>query len=167
MGTQRCVQAGEFSEWGPCVDSGCGDVVVDEVCDNGTDDDCDGLIDEGCYLDAVVNLDGDCLSAFCPAQAPNPIGCQITMDGGDSRGCVSHAPGSSEVYFQEGNACPLCLPLIGCTGGAGRVSGTLRCSSELTPVALNATNCVINKSEPSYPTPRSTPITQPVSGCAQ
>jgi len=149
------------------VDSGCGDVVLEEACDNGIDDDCDGLVDEGCTLDAVVNLDGDCLSAFCPAQAPNPIGCQITMEGDDSRGCVSHAAGSSEVYFQEGNACPTCLPIIGCTGGAGRVTGTLRCSSDPTPVPLDATNCVINKVEPSYPTPLLTPITQPVSGCAQ
>jgi hypothetical protein len=164
---QTCVQSGEFAEWGPCVGSGCGDVVLEEACDNATDDDCDGLVDEGCYLDAEVDLDGDCLSAFCPAQAPNPIGCQITMEGSDARGCVSHAPGSAEVYFQEGNACPTCLPFFGCSGGAGRVTGTLRCSSDPRATALDAANCVINKTEPSYPTPVATPITQPVSGCAQ
>jgi hypothetical protein len=166
-GTQTCVLSGEFGQWGPCQGSGCGQVVLTETCGNHVDDDCDGLVDEGCNLDAEVSLDGDCLSAFCPPQAPNPIGCEITMEGGDSRGCVSHATGSPEVYFQEGNACPFCIPGIACTGGSGRVSGKLRCSSDPTPVAFDAKNCVINKTEPSYPTPTASPITQPVSGCAQ
>lgn len=167
MGTQVCVAYGEFSEWGSCESSGCGAVVLEETCDNGVDDDCDGLIDEGCYLDAVVNLNGDCLSAYCPPQAPNPVGCQITMEGGDSRGCIAHAPGSAEVYFQEGNACPVCILPGFCTGGSGRVYGTLRCSSSATSVPLDATNCPINKTETFYTVPSGSPIVQLNSGCPQ
>jgi hypothetical protein len=122
--------------WGLC---GGGVEPVDEICNNGIDDDCDGDTDEGCVIDVEVHLDGDCLTASCPPQAPYPIGCDITMAGGDSRGCVASTPTSSTVYFQEGNAC-----------GAGKVTGTLKCSSQ--PGAkLDQTTCAINKSDKFFP----------------
>ncbi len=47
------------------------------------------------------------------------------------------------VYFQEGNAC-----------GAGHVTGTMQCSA-CPGTGLNASNCPIDKPEPSYPHDRS------------
>ena len=44
-GQQTCNDHFEFPEWGDCV----GQVLpIIEVCENGVDDDCNGLIDEGC-----------------------------------------------------------------------------------------------------------------------
>ncbi|MDP2342465.1 MAG: carboxypeptidase regulatory-like domain-containing protein [Deltaproteobacteria bacterium] len=114
-----------------------------EVCENGSDEDCDG-VDNACdpiTLDLFV--DGDCVTARCPAAAPHPVGCDIRLQGGDERGCVANAPGSSVVYFQEGDAC-----------GAGRVSGTLFCSSFLPPEPLNDDNCPINKERQFHVTDR-------------
>jgi hypothetical protein len=141
-GMRTCEPAGEFGRWSACEgaigpsDEGCGDE---------TDEDCDGAIDEGCptIVTIGVDLDGDCLTARCPEEAPYPIGCSIHMDGGDSRGCVASSPTSSVVYFQEGDRC-----------GAGHVSGTLTCSSE-PGEGLDETNCMINKPTRYYPTDRS------------
>ena len=148
-GTQTCGGASEFGSWGPCE----GAVTpVAEECGNGLDDDCNGAVDDGCppppppgptIVDVTVSLDGDCLTASCPPEAPYPVGCSITMSGGDSRGCVASTPTGSVVYFQEGDAC-----------GAGHVSGTLRCSSE-PGGGLDAGNCMINKDVRYYPTSRS------------
>ena len=143
VGTQTCVPTGEFGQWGPCegamktcvgpLDPTC------ELCGNGVDDDCDGEDDEGCVLDVEVNIDGDCVTASCPPQAPYPIGCDIVFSGNDPRGCVANMPGSSVVYFQEGDNC-----------GVGNVSGTLKCSS-LPGAPLDAANCPMNKSTTYYP----------------
>jgi hypothetical protein len=147
-GTQICSGSSEFPAWGPCKDSGCDAITRQEVCDNGIDDNCDGRIDEGCAFDMTVTINGDCIGIPCPPQAPNPIGCDIVMEGGDSRGCVAHAAGDPGVYFQEGNACPLPPPFD--FGGAGHISGTLKCSTSTDPVVLGPDNCKINKPEPTY-----------------
>jgi hypothetical protein len=105
-----------------------------EICGDGIDNDGDGQVDEGpCLVEVTVNLAGDCVWASCPANAPHPVGCNITMAGGDCRGCIANAPGSSNVYFQEGNQC-----------GAGKVTGVLYCSS-VAKNGLDAGNCAINK----------------------
>jgi len=109
------------------------------------DNDCDGLIDEGCDLNVAVNIDGDCIYISCPPQAPYPIGCMINMQGGDSRGCVASTPTGNTVYFKEGDKCPI----FG-FGDAGHIDGTLLCSSQ--PGApLNDMNCPINKTDKFYP----------------
>lgn len=130
------IQLCENGKW-----SNCNGIVATgpEICDNGVDDNCDGQQDEGCTLDVDVNIDGDCVSAYCPPQAPYPIGCNIIMSGNDPRGCIANTPGSAQVYFQEGNAC-----------GAGHVSGTLKCSSKKPSTPLDGSNCPINKSTPIY-----------------
>ncbi len=144
-GTQTCIQSGEFGSWGPCVGDGkdcTGN--PEEICFNNIDDDCDGEIDEGCELEVPVDINGDCLTAACPAQAPYPVKCQITMEGGDPRGCVANTVGDSVVYFQEGDAC-----------GAGRVTGTLTCSSQLPTMGLDQSNCAINKPTKFFPMDKS------------
>jgi hypothetical protein len=148
-GTQACVPVGEFGQWDTCEGWNCGPATPPpEVCDNGVDEDCDGVIDDGCSLTVPVDIDGDCLYAYCPPQAPYPIGCNIIMDGSDSRGCVANAQGSSAVYFKEGDACPnpLC-PFC----DSGHISGTLLCSSQQAPGPLNDMNCPINKPDKFYP----------------
>ena len=110
-----------------------------EICENGVDENCDGR-DNACDPITVdVDIDGDCVTARCPAIAPYPVGCDIDFEGGDERGCVANDVGSSVVYFQEGDAC-----------GAGHLEGALFCSSFLPPEPLNEDNCPINKRRKFY-----------------
>jgi hypothetical protein len=147
-GTQTCVGE-EFPGWGDCEGWRCGATPPPvETCGDGADEDCDGAIDEGCQLDVPVDIDGDCIQVACPPQAPYPRGCEITMEGGDSRGCVANTSGQSTVYFQEGDACPF----LGIAfGDVGNISGRLLCSTVLPETGLDAESCPINKSEPIYP----------------
>ena len=148
-GTQTCTGTDEFHGWGKCEGWSCGDVAApEESCDDGGDEDCDGAIDEGCELDVPVDIDGDCLSVACPPQAPYPSGCELTMEGGDSRGCVANTPGQSTVYFQEGDACPIFGIAF---GDVGHIAGRLLCSTQMPSEPLSATSCPIDKSEPLYP----------------
>jgi hypothetical protein len=137
-GAQTCQPDGN---WGPCA----GEVKPKpEVCNNWVDEDCDGK-DQLCPGTTAVtlNINGDCVTASCPPNAPYPVGCNVTFVGGDHRGCVANTPGSPVVYFQEGDVC-----------SAGHLSGTLLCSSQ-PGGALNATNCPINKPTKYYPPTKS------------
>ena len=137
-GTETCGPGGGDNAWGDCS----GAVLPgDEVCGDGIDQDCDGA-DEVCDGPIVLalDIDGDCVTASCPAEAPFPIACNIDFQGGDDRGCVAYEPGSSVVYFQEGNVC-----------NAGHLTGTLTCSTEPGD-GLDAGNCPINKDDPYYET---------------
>ena len=79
-----------------------------------------------------LNINGDCVTASCPPNAPHPVGCNITFDGGDDRGCVAHVPGSSAVYFQEGDACL-----------QGHLSGTLLDIHVLDAAAAASQRCLV------------------------
>ena len=141
-GSQSCEVFGEFGAW----NAECAGAVtpVDEICGDMLDNNCNGETDEGCptLVNVPVELTGDCLTVRCPAEAPFPVGCEITMDGGDPRGCVASTPTNSEAYFQEGDAC-----------GAGHLNGTLQCSNEAGE-GLTEANCVINKETRYYPDSR-------------
>ncbi|MCA9539065.1 MAG: hypothetical protein KC620_09260 [Myxococcales bacterium] len=134
-GMQTC---GPDGRWGACNDAV---LPVDEICNDGIDQNCDGTIDD-CVIDLAIDLNGDCITTRCPPEAPYPVGCDIEMAGGDHRGCVASRPDQPVVYFQEGDAC-----------GAGRVRGILRCSN-VQGAGLNEQNCVINKPTRYYPEDR-------------
>jgi hypothetical protein len=115
------------------------DVCDEQICDHPTA--CGGacLAGSGCIVELELLINGDCVTTSCPADAPHPVGCNIVMQGDDSRGCVAAEPTGSVVFFKEGNKCD-----------AGRVTGTLLCSS--TPGdRLDAVNCPINKPNKYYP----------------
>ena len=76
-----------------------------------------------------LNIEGDCVTTECPAEAPYPVACEIIWDGQDPRGCVANTVGESVVFLKEGNDC-----------GIGSVSGTLTCSTQLGE-GLNQENC--------------------------
>lgn len=134
-GHQECEGSGEFGSWGTCVDAV---LPVDEVCDDTLDNNCNGEADEDCPVTVNVDLDGDCVTAACPPEAPYPVGCNITMSGNDMRGCVASTPSDPYVYFQEGDRC-----------GAGHVTGTISCSNHM-GAPLDATSCMINKPNALY-----------------
>jgi hypothetical protein len=160
QGVQTCASTSEFSFWGPCVSTGAPPpkdlcACIPETCDNQKDDNCNGQVDEGCAVEVPVNINGDCVTASCPAWAPYPVGCDLMMEGGDSRGCVANAPGSPEVYFQEGDACPIFGGILGgLEGDVGHISGKLLCSSQK-GAALDATRCMLNKKEKIFPADKS------------
>ncbi len=60
-GVQTCDPMG--MGWGPCE----GEILPSkELCGNGLDDDCDGVIDNGCSAGMPCQLDSDCgMSSFC------------------------------------------------------------------------------------------------------
>ncbi|MCC7535226.1 MAG: hypothetical protein IT379_03390 [Deltaproteobacteria bacterium] len=142
-GTQRCESGG--IAWSAC-DGEVGPSL--EVCDNGLDDDCNGVSDDGCAppeppptpstIDVPIFIAGDCQTARCPAEAPYPVGCEVFFSPGDDRGCVASSPGSPVVYFQAGDQCD-----------RGFVTGTLHCSTTPGP-ALDSTSCPINKPTPMH-----------------
>jgi hypothetical protein len=137
FGTQTCESSFEFGEWSGCEGAGA---PAAEVCGNEVDEDCSGA-DEECEILVIdIDIDGDCVTASCPESHPYPIACDIVFDGGDDRGCVAYVPGSSEVYFQEGNVC-----------SAGHLSGTMTCSTEQ-GAGLDEQNCPINKDDRFYET---------------
>jgi len=149
-GAQTCNASG--TEW----TTGCAGEVLPatEVCHDQIDNDCDGQVDEDCIVTVNVDIDGDCVWASCPSSAPYPVGCNINMAGGDCRGCIANAAGSSKVYFQEGNQC-----------GAGKVTGQLFCSS-VQASGLDASNCIINKTYKFYEvSPSGCPAIGSGSGC--
>jgi len=143
LGSQVCLPGFEFGEWSACEGWAA---PAGEVCGDGVDGDCDGA-EESCaepeeeeVLVIAIDVTGDCITASCPATYPYPVACDLEFHGGDPRGCVASSPGESVVYLQEGNDCD-----------AGRVTGTLTCSTEPGP-PLDATSCPIAKEDPTYAT---------------
>jgi hypothetical protein len=132
-GVRTCVAG----VWGVCEGA---TEPVEEICDDGIDNNCNGLVDEGCDINLEIVINGDCAWASCPPQAPYVVGCKLDFQGATPRGCVSYAPGSSLIFLKEGDYCD-----------QGKVVGTLSCSNRL-GIALNATSCPINKTETFYVT---------------
>jgi hypothetical protein len=152
-GQQTCQSDSSGSGyWGSCA----GAVTpAPEICGDGIDNDCDGLIDD-CY-DAGVSTDADpssqntimvqipdrdCQYVTCPQDHPYPVGCNIQFHGDNPRGCIASAPASPTVYFQEGQDC-----------GDGGVRGYLLCSS-VPGAGINQTTCPMNKTNKFYPLDR-------------
>jgi hypothetical protein len=142
MGVQQCDNE-ELGGWGACT--GSGQPATSEQCNNAIDDDCDGALDtadpecENCNQQIQLTLNGDCVTASCPPEAPYPVGCNINFVGDTPVGCVAHTSGSPVVFMKEGVVCD-----------AGYLTGTLECSCTSGP-ALDASNCPINKQQTYYP----------------
>jgi len=149
-GTMTCMTVHEFTEWGPCVGAhlpgkdGC--TPADDAAtptDTGAPDTSPPPPPTdagGCTVDVTLDVDGDCVKATCPPEAPYVVGCAVTFIGDTPCGCVANAPGSPFIFLKEGKICD-----------AGHLTGTLKCSCA--PGApLDATNCPINKKWPYYPT---------------
>jgi hypothetical protein len=132
-GTQTCLPSGQ---WGACI----GEVTpAKEICDNTIDEDCNGKNEKCPVVPVMLLLIGDCVTASCPPSDPYPVGCLVFLSGNDHRGCVANTPGSSVVYFQEGDKCD-----------KGLVTGTIYCSKKQ-GAPLSFLNCPLNKKLPIYP----------------
>lgn len=148
-GEQACSGDSEFGSWGSCDGFGLPSV---EDCDDGVDNDCNGLVDDcdtqnppsdpddpDAPVEVPLFLIGDCVTAACPAAHPYPVGCNVLFSPGDDRGCVASEPDESVVYFQAGDECD-----------KGLIVGTLLCSATMGP-PLSAGSCPINKPLSLYP----------------
>ncbi len=101
-GSQRCFGAGEGSAW-----DGCGGAVVprEERCGTGEDEDCDGLIDEGCTCDL-----GTSISCFGGPPESRGVGdCRV-----GEQTCVTGSGGASEWTSCIGESRP---GTESCSGG--------------------------------------------------
>lgn len=141
LGEQTCTGGAEFAGWGKCEGWGCGPKPPPvEMCENGSDDDCDMLVDEGCNLEVQIDLMGDCISAECPPQAPYVKSCNVMMEGNDPRGCIANDGGAS-VFFKEGQYC----------GASGHITGTMQCTSVSGGPPLSMATCpLVGKILPMY-----------------
>lgn len=92
----------------------------------------DGGAAEGDTITVPVQASKDCITVACPASHPFPVGCAITFEGDDDRGCIAKTPNKSELYLQEGNKC-----------SSGKASGTIICGK--TAGTVDQTTCQMNK----------------------
>jgi hypothetical protein len=95
---------------------------------------------ECAVMEVYVDIQGDCVTAKCPANAPHAVGCKLDFMGNDERGCVATTASPAELFLKEGNDC-----------GAGRVVGKIFCSSK-PGTGIDALTCPINKKQPVYVT---------------
>lgn len=179
LGTQTCAKVvgqGEFNTtaWGACEGSG---EPTPETC-NGKDDDCNGVVDDGCDCkdgdtqacstkcgDGQQSCQGGKWSE-CDAPKPNANGScnqkvNINVDGDCvcAPACPANVPFvvGCQIDFQGGNANG-CVATAkngqvyfqeGVNCDAGHLTGFIICSDQ--PGApLDENNCPINKSSPHY-----------------
>jgi hypothetical protein len=113
LGVQTCELADGAGRWSDCE----GAVTASpELCD-GSDNDCNGSVDDGSEpCEVEVMLPGnDCATVTCPATHPYPIACNdLTFPPpGDNRGCVASEPARPSVFFKSGDGCSSGAPLTG------------------------------------------------------
>jgi hypothetical protein len=134
-GVQECIDTGKESfTWGPCQNSGS---PGQETCNNGTDDDCDGSIDEKCGCQADVPCQTGCGPGVQPCvggvlgacNAPQPLvevcngkddNCNGLVDENVVQGCASEC-GPGESVCLGGSFGP-CQPLNSCATSCGNKS---------------------------------------------
>ncbi|MBI3201270.1 MAG: hypothetical protein HYZ29_06965 [Myxococcales bacterium] len=178
FGVQECVAPGNGEivqpRWGACTGSGA---PTPETC-NGKDDDCDGVVDDGC--DCVTGAQKACSTKCgsgaqkcvagkwgeCDAQQPSATGSctqKVNIDVDGDCVCAPPCPASApylvgcKIDFQGGNPNGCVAPAKGgqlyfqegVKCDAGHLKGYIMCSDVPGP-PLGPGNCPINKSDPHW-----------------
>ena len=99
IGSQQCLEGDGFGAWAACV----GAVLPSaERCANGQDDDCDGMVDEGC----VCNPDTTRLCYEDSTRRPGTGTPGVGICANGAQHCVSHAAGGSDWSVCDGPVLP-------------------------------------------------------------
>jgi hypothetical protein len=111
-GTQQCVRDAEFSSWGAC---GGAVVPVTEVCNDGIDNDCNGVVDDRCGTTPSPPPSPP------PTPPPAPVVCGPASCAGccDSAGACQDTPSESTCGI-AGKACSTCPSSQICNTAVGQ-----------------------------------------------